>query len=54
MLYAARFLGGLATGGASVAAPMYCAEIAETSVRGALGTFFQLQVTIGGCNPRNS
>ncbi|KAK3914877.1 Facilitated trehalose transporter Tret1 [Frankliniella fusca] len=47
MLYAARFLSGFATGATSVAAPMYCAEIAEPSVRGTLGTFFQLQVTIG-------
>lgn len=47
MLYAARLLGGLATGATSVAAPMYAAEIAEPSIRGTLGTFFQLQVTIG-------
>lgn len=47
MLYAARFIGGLATGATSVASPMYAAEIAEVSIRGTLGSFFQLQVTIG-------
>jgi hypothetical protein len=30
-----------------VVAPMFISEIAETSVRGALGAFFQLHLTIG-------
>lgn len=47
MLYAARAIAGFATGATSVAAPLYCAEIAEPTIRGTLGTFFQLQVTIG-------
>ncbi|XP_044271464.1 facilitated trehalose transporter Tret1-like [Tribolium madens] len=46
-LYAARFLAGLAIGAISVAAPMYVTEIAHTSIRGTLGTFFQVQITVG-------
>lgn len=46
-IYAARFLAGLAVGGASVAAPMYVAELAHSSIRGTLGTFFQVQLTVG-------
>jgi MFS family permease len=42
-----RFIGGLATGAVSVAAPVYCAEISEQRCRGALGTLFQLQLVIG-------
>ncbi|KAJ8715768.1 hypothetical protein PYW07_010250 [Mythimna separata] len=47
MLIAARFFAGIATGGACVAAPMYIGEIAETSIRGSLGAFFQLFLTVG-------
>ncbi|CAH0597626.1 unnamed protein product [Chrysodeixis includens] len=47
MLIAARFFAGLATGGACVAAPMYIGEIAETSIRGSLGAYFQLFLTVG-------
>ncbi|XP_077287491.1 facilitated trehalose transporter Tret1-like isoform X2 [Arctopsyche grandis] len=47
MIYAARFFSGIATGGICVTAPMYIGEIAETSIRGALGSFFQLFLTIG-------
>lgn len=46
-LYTARFLAGMAIGGISVAAPMYVAELAEPKIRGTLGTFFQLQITVG-------
>ncbi|KAJ4426299.1 hypothetical protein ANN_27113 [Periplaneta americana] len=42
MLYVARLLAGLATGVVSVVAPVYTSEVAETSVRGALGTLFQI------------
>lgn len=34
-------------GGICVAAPMYIGEIAETSIRGSLGAFFQLFLTVG-------
>lgn len=37
----------MASGGICVAAPMYIGEIAEKEVRGMLGTFFQLMMTIG-------
>lgn len=47
MLIAARFFAGLGTGGTCVAAPMYIGEIAETSIRGSLGAFFQLFLTVG-------
>ncbi|XP_071445144.1 facilitated trehalose transporter Tret1-like [Hetaerina americana] len=47
VLYAARFLSGLATGASCVVAPMYIAEIAENSVRGTLSAFFQLMITVG-------
>uniref|UniRef100_U5EUX1 Facilitated trehalose transporter Tret1 n=1 Tax=Corethrella appendiculata TaxID=1370023 RepID=U5EUX1_9DIPT len=47
MLYAGRLFSGIATGATCVVAPMYISEIAETSVRGALGAFFQLFLTVG-------
>ncbi|XP_067006760.2 facilitated trehalose transporter Tret1 isoform X2 [Anabrus simplex] len=47
MLYIARLVAGIATGAISVTAPMYIGEIAEASVRGALGSFFQLMLTVG-------
>ncbi|XP_069690031.1 facilitated trehalose transporter Tret1-like isoform X2 [Periplaneta americana] len=47
MLYVARLLAGLATGVVSVVAPVYTSEVAETSVRGALGTLFQVMLTVG-------
>ena len=46
-LYVGRVLGGIAVGAISVAAPTYIAELAESSIRGALGTLFQLQITVG-------
>ncbi|XP_068152375.1 facilitated trehalose transporter Tret1-2 homolog isoform X1 [Drosophila tropicalis] len=46
-LYLGRFLIGIATGSFCVVAPMYISEIAETSIRGTLGTLFQLLLTIG-------
>lgn len=47
MLYAGRIFAGIATGGSCVVAPMFISEIAETSLRGALGAFFQLFLTVG-------
>lgn len=38
---------GVSTGGSCVVAPMFISEYAETSIRGLLGTFFQLFLTIG-------
>ncbi|XP_066253091.1 facilitated trehalose transporter Tret1-like [Euwallacea similis] len=47
LLYFARFLAGISSGGVSVAVPMYVSELAHISIRGTLGTFFQVQITIG-------
>jgi SP family xylose:H+ symportor-like MFS transporter len=42
-----RFLGGLAVGGASVASPMYIAEIAPARFRGRLVAFAQFNIVLG-------
>lgn len=47
MLLVGRVLLGVSGGAFFVMAPMYIGEIAEKEVRGALGSFFQLNVTIG-------
>lgn len=47
MLMAGRFLTGMAGGTFCVAAPLYTSEIAEKDIRGALGSYFQLQITVG-------
>lgn len=47
MLYAGRFIIGMAGGAFAVAAPCYTSEIAEKQIRGALGSYFQLMVTLG-------
>jgi sugar porter (SP) family MFS transporter len=46
-LIAARFIGGLAVGAASVLSPMYIAEIAPKNIRGALGSLNQLAIVFG-------
>lgn len=43
----ARFLGGLAVGGASILSPMYVAEISPPSLRGRMGTLYQLSIVVG-------
>ncbi|PSN47391.1 Facilitated trehalose transporter Tret1 [Blattella germanica] len=47
LLYIARIVAGVATGAICVVAPMYIGEIAENSVRGALGSYFQVMLTVG-------
>ncbi|XP_076650151.1 facilitated trehalose transporter Tret1 [Halictus rubicundus] len=47
MFYVGRFITGFASGAFCVAAPMYTAEISESSIRGSLGSYFQLLLTIG-------
>ena len=47
MFLVGRFLGGLAVGGASILSPMYVAEISPPSMRGRLGTLYQLSIIIG-------
>lgn len=43
----ARFIGGVAVGGASILSPMYVAEVSPPSLRGRLGTLYQLSIVIG-------
>jgi len=44
---AARFVGGIAVGGVSLLSPLYVAEIAPASVRGRLGTLYQMLIVVG-------
>jgi SP family arabinose:H+ symporter-like MFS transporter len=43
----ARFAGGLAVGGASILSPMYVAEVSPPSMRGRMGTLYQLSIITG-------
>ena len=43
----ARFLGGIAVGAVSLLSPMYVAEVAPPSIRGRMGTFYQLSIIVG-------
>ncbi|XP_011347516.1 facilitated trehalose transporter Tret1 isoform X2 [Ooceraea biroi] len=47
MFYAGRFILGISSGAFCVAAPLYTAEISESEIRGTLGSYFQLMLTIG-------
>jgi SP family arabinose:H+ symporter-like MFS transporter len=44
---AARFAGGLAVGGASILSPMYVAEVSPPSLRGRMGTLYQMSIVTG-------
>jgi len=44
---AARFLCGLAVGGASILSPMYVSEVSPPSIRGRMGALYQLSIVIG-------
>jgi MFS family permease len=44
---AARKIGGIAIGGASVLCPIYISEISPAEIRGRLGAVFQLAIVIG-------
>jgi SP family facilitated glucose transporter-like MFS transporter 8 len=46
-VFIARFFCGVAMGAGSVVVPIYCEEIAEVRIRGALGILFDLQVSNG-------
>ncbi|PNF21494.1 hypothetical protein B7P43_G13559 [Cryptotermes secundus] len=47
LIYVARFILGIAVGMVYAVAPMYVGEIAESRIRGALGSFLQLLVVTG-------
>lgn len=47
MLMIGRYLVGIAGGAFCVSAPLYTSEIASNEIRGMLGTYFQLLVTVG-------
>lgn len=47
MFYLGRFITGLSGGAFCVAAPLYTSEIAESEIRGTLGSYFQLMLTVG-------
>src|SRR5215471_3922380 len=47
VLSACRFALGFGVGGASFIVPLYLAETAPASIRGSMGTLFQLMITIG-------
>lgn len=46
-IYVARFIGGIGAGAACVLIPVYAGEIAQASIRGALGAFFPLLFSSG-------
>jgi len=43
----ARFLGGLAVGGASMVSPLYISEVSPSKMRGRLISFYQLSIVLG-------
>lgn len=47
LFIAARFLGGLAVGGASILSPMYVAEISPPTLRGRMGALYQMSIVTG-------
>lgn len=44
---AARFVGGIAVGSVSLLSPLYVAEVAPPSIRGRLGTLYQMLIVVG-------
>lgn len=43
----ARLLGGIAVGGVSLLSPMYVSEVSPPSIRGRMGTFYQMSIVTG-------
>ncbi|GLG93154.1 hypothetical protein R5R35_012739 [Gryllus longicercus] len=46
-VYAGRFFTGLGVGASTVLVPLYCEEIAEDAIRGALGAYLGFMICIG-------
>nr|CAD7418598.1 unnamed protein product [Timema poppensis] len=47
LIYVGRIIHGLCVGVAFTVLPMYCGEIAEVRVRGALGSLLQIMISVG-------
>nr|CAD7424485.1 unnamed protein product [Timema monikensis] len=47
LIYVGRIIHGLCVGVAFTVLPMYCGEIAEDKVRGALGSLLQIMISVG-------
>ncbi|XP_043464698.1 facilitated trehalose transporter Tret1-like isoform X1 [Leptopilina heterotoma] len=47
LFYAGRFILGVSGGAFCVAAPIYAGEIGQSEIRGQLGSYFQLMMTVG-------
>jgi SP family arabinose:H+ symporter-like MFS transporter len=47
MFIVARFLGGIAVGGASILSPMYVSEVSPANIRGRLGALYQMSIVNG-------
>ena len=47
LFFVGRILTGVGGGGFALAPPVYCSEITETSIRGAMGAMMQFMLTIG-------
>ena len=43
----ARFVGGIAVGGVSLLSPMYVSEVSPPSIRGRMGTLYQMSIIVG-------
>lgn len=43
----ARFIGGVGVGAVSLLSPMYISEVSPSSIRGRMGTFYQLSIVVG-------
>ncbi|KAJ8981381.1 hypothetical protein NQ317_002575 [Molorchus minor] len=47
MIYFGRIITGMAVGACCIATPLYVSEIAHKTLRGTLGSYFQLMITVG-------
>ncbi len=47
LFLSARFLGGIAVGGASILSPMYVSEVSPPTIRGRMGALYQLSIILG-------